>query len=801
MTTGRPDNLNPPQQPTKTTTRRSIGVGTTGSDAKGTDVSISVMGDIELLVFRSVDTQTGAEPEASHTDKSATRVDRYPTSKMDTPLPESISTLTDEVLNSASPQDLHSTQDVSVQGAVLPDGDGTDPVVARLTGTVGQGDLRWLKWASDGRSPALQTFVSSILSGSRKSKSDFLKVDTLELPKKFSDSWFVPVRLGDKSYHFLCDTGSAATIIRPEVYKRLPFVHKTPLVSPGFTLRNASAGGVSVSGLCCLELELGTDTFPCRVVVADVNCAGILGQNFLEHYGCVLDMARGSLQLPHGTLFMAKGNKPSVCRVHASRDVCVPGHSQVVLSCHVRRHCKMTCSVGVVEPLRKTVNRYGILVGRCLVNSGPQVPVLILNPGKAAVTVPAGGFIALVKPIGYLDDQEEETFLPGVGPRLPNPPVETAAQSHPFVDVVCSPTQEDARSPPGLHPCTSTGSIEPLETESSASSSSCMPVHSSVSSMAIGSRDVPDGFVSPWDDESGTHHSSLRAPRRSDSPHGSCSGSGAQPVSLGMEKRSETSRVHSSVSPIGSVEDRRSRTENWVETHRLTPSLDVAVDVETQRTGPEEIPGSDSLPTREPGGEPFISVRLPTANSHLYLQAATNPGQVHFARNVSVTHHKPSSVDTDESSRLRSISSSSDSFVPDRRSSIIGVDSSESSSEDETPVRLDSIVARWTHPLSGRIYIPEHLLNLIPRDLPPQEQFQLAETLSRYKDIFVGPNGSLGRTGMVKHDILTGDSRPIKHAPRRMGPHQNEIISQELDKMLKAGIFPPLIVHGLHRLY
>ena len=100
-------------------------------------------------------------------------------------------------------------------------------------------------------------------------------------------------------------------------------------------------------------------------------------------------------------------------------------------------------------------------------------------------------------------------------------------------------------------------------------------------------------------------------------------------------------------------------------------------------------------------------------------------------------------------------------------------------------------MARFSHPEEGKLYVPGHLLGLIPEDLQPCEQYQLAKTLCSYEDIFVGPDGVLGKTNVVKHEILTGDSRPIKHAPRRVGPHQQEIIQTEVDKMLSAGIITP----------
>ena len=115
-------------------------------------------------------------------------------------------------------------------------------------------DLRRLKWATGTPSPPLVTFVNSIVSASKKCRAEFLLVNRTVIPRDYSDGWFAPVT----------------------IYKRIPSQYKTPLIAPDFTLRNASADRVPVSRLCCLEMGLGPETFPCRVVVADINCDGIM---------------------------------------------------------------------------------------------------------------------------------------------------------------------------------------------------------------------------------------------------------------------------------------------------------------------------------------------------------------------------------------------------------------------------------------------------------------------------------------------------------------------------------------------
>ena len=63
--------------------------------------------------------------------------------------------------------------------------------------------------------------------------------------------------------------------------------------------------------------------------------------------------------------------------------------------------------------------------------------------------------------------------------------------------------------------------------------------------------------------------------------------------------------------------------------------------------------------------------------------------------------------------------------------------------------------------------------------------------MKRNVDAFVGPDGKLGRTKLVKHIIDTGDAIPIKQSYRRLAQKQQEIADEEIDKMLDQGIIEP----------
>lgn len=55
----------------------------------------------------------------------------------------------------------------------------------------------------------------------------------------------------------------------------------------------------------------------------------------------------------------------------------------------------------------------------------------------------------------------------------------------------------------------------------------------------------------------------------------------------------------------------------------------------------------------------------------------------------------------------------------------------------------------------------------------------------------MSPDGILGQTDLVEHDIETGSYKPIKIPPRRIPIFKRDQVDQELEKMLAQGIVEP----------
>ena len=102
---------------------------------------------------------------------------------------------------------------------------------------------------------------------------------------------------------------------------------------------------------------------------------------------------------------------------------------------------------------------------------------------------------------------------------------------------------------------------------------------------------------------------------------------------------------------------------------------------------------------------------------------------------------------------------------------------------------------RRRHPSCDPVTLPEHLQWLLKRtsgDLDNIQKSQLASTLLEFVDLFPIPGSALtGHTDAVEHTIDTGDSQPVRCAPRRMSPQKIKREEVCVDEMLSGRQIEP----------
>jgi hypothetical protein len=90
--------------------------------------------------------------------------------------------------------------------------------------------------------------------------------------------------------------------------------------------------------------------------------------------------------------------------------------------------------------------------------------------------------------------------------------------------------------------------------------------------------------------------------------------------------------------------------------------------------------------------------------------------------------------------------------------------------------------------------VPAHLQPIIDGvdpSVPETGKLKLKQLLREYEDVFMAPDGKMGRTDLVKFEIPTGDARPVRQKLRLPPLHMQEAVDKEIDKLLDAGIIEP----------
>ena len=90
--------------------------------------------------------------------------------------------------------------------------------------------------------------------------------------------------------------------------------------------------------------------------------------------------------------------------------------------------------------------------------------------------------------------------------------------------------------------------------------------------------------------------------------------------------------------------------------------------------------------------------------------------------------------------------------------------------------------------------VPEHLSDLFDRTVAGMRHLQrreVAKLLNKYSEVFSKSDDDIGRSGIIKHRIPTGNAQPIKERPRRVPVHMNKEVDAQIDNMLEENVIKP----------
>ena len=132
--------------------------------------------------------------------------------------------------------------------------------------------------------------------------------------------YVVPVRIGAGVVEFLVDIGSAATVLSAAAFETRAVLRESKL-----NFCTASGQNLDIRGETTLELGVGDQTFRHSVVFGDIgNSAGILGTDFMQKHGCLLDLAQGTMQIGTQVVQLKREAVDTCARVQVCDTVIVP---------------------------------------------------------------------------------------------------------------------------------------------------------------------------------------------------------------------------------------------------------------------------------------------------------------------------------------------------------------------------------------------------------------------------------------------------------------------------------------------
>ena len=90
--------------------------------------------------------------------------------------------------------------------------------------------------------------------------------------------------------------------------------------------------------------------------------------------------------------------------------------------------------------------------------------------------------------------------------------------------------------------------------------------------------------------------------------------------------------------------------------------------------------------------------------------------------------------------------------------------------------------------------VPDHLKDLYQKTVEGMDkgqQRQVAKLLNKYSKVFSESDDDIGRTGVLKHRIPTGEAQPIRQPLRRVPYHMQKETDEHIDNMLKNDVITP----------
>ena len=218
--------------------------------------------------------------------------------------------------------------------------------------------------------------------------------------------WFLDASISETNFEFLIDTGASCTLVDTTVFQNITLKQDIELQPCQTEFSMADGSPLEVAGEFVTPILIAGKTFSCPIVVAELGgISGLLGLDFMEMQGAVLNLAKGELKISSTTVQLHKEDNRGCCRVQMTHTVTIPARSEMTIKGQIMKRNDTAMRIGAIEGTKTLFNGSGVMMAKAVVNAeNKDIPLTIMNPQDQPITLQRGKTVGLLHPVTLVQD-------------------------------------------------------------------------------------------------------------------------------------------------------------------------------------------------------------------------------------------------------------------------------------------------------------------------------------------------------------------------------------------------------------
>ena len=184
------------------------------------------------------------------------------------------------------------------------------------------------------------------------------------------------------SVNMLVDTGACVTVLKRDIFHKLPPSSQDMLKPVNLNLVTATGETSAFLGKLNIDMNLGNNEFNHEVLIGDIQNDGILGVDFLTPNRCDVLLSKSCLSFEGKKIpcfHFNKNMKPTVCRISVAQDIVVPPEAEVIILGELVDSVVNT-ETAMVSAISTFAKKTGLLMAYGLVKPENEcIPLRLMN--------------------------------------------------------------------------------------------------------------------------------------------------------------------------------------------------------------------------------------------------------------------------------------------------------------------------------------------------------------------------------------------------------------------------------------